>query len=65
MYAVKSNNTTELINRMIHAADHITNNQEMVTIAIMSIIDRVQLYVDNQSGNFENAYRAVELDMCK
>jgi hypothetical protein len=36
--------------------DEISNDQEMVMRALMSIVKRAQTRVDNQVGHFENAH---------
>jgi hypothetical protein len=56
MYAKRSNSRAELINRIMHAADQIRNDQQMVMKAVMSTVKRAQMCVDNQDGHFVNAY---------
>jgi hypothetical protein len=55
VYAKRSNSTVELINRIMDAADRIRNDQMMR--ALMSIVERAQMCVDNQGGHFENTHR--------
>jgi hypothetical protein len=38
------------------AADHVRNDQEMAMKAVMSIVGRTQMCVDNQGGHSENAH---------
>jgi hypothetical protein len=57
VYAKRSNRRDELINRIMDAADEIRSDQEVMVRAVMSIVERTQMPVDNQGGHFENTRR--------
>jgi hypothetical protein len=39
----------------MYAADQIRNDQEVMMKAVMSIVEKDQICIDNQGGHFENA----------
>lgn len=57
VYAKRSNNKAELINRIMCVAHQIRNDQEVIMGAVMSLVERAQMCVNNKGGHFENVNR--------
>jgi hypothetical protein len=53
VYAVNTNSTAELLNRIMESAAHTKNDRDSVKRAVTSITRRVQLCVENQGGQLE------------
>jgi hypothetical protein len=53
--AERSNRGAELTNRTLNSTGRLRNDQEMVMRAVMSTMERVKMYVDNQGGRFGGA----------
>lgn len=53
--AKRVSSRAELINRIMDDAHQIRNDQKMAMRALMSIVERMQMFIDSQGGRFESA----------
>jgi hypothetical protein len=55
VFAKRSSSRAELINQLMVATDQIRKVQGLVMWAVMSIVERAQMCVDNRGSHFKNA----------
>jgi hypothetical protein len=53
VYAVKSNSSAELLNRIMGSCAQIQNDHDSLKRVVTSVKRRAQLCIDNQDGHFE------------